>query len=119
MTPNDLEVLIHFYVSPHHHPRRDAPAVKDAIAKWGRLGMIKGTKYEDVYQLTKTGEMLLSKILSVDINQAIAVASTMAIVENAADKLVGTDLGDWLIEGLPVIKRSLLIGKKLNPITGA
>jgi hypothetical protein len=36
LTPNDLEVLIHHYVSPDQHPRRSAPAVSSAIRKFLR-----------------------------------------------------------------------------------
>ena len=31
MTPNDIEVLLHCHVSPESHPRKDAPAVAQAL----------------------------------------------------------------------------------------
>ena len=33
MTPNDLEILIHYYVSPSEHPRAGAPAVDESCTR--------------------------------------------------------------------------------------
>lgn len=40
MTPNEIDVLLHYHTSPEAHPRASAPAVKHAIAtllSWGLL----------------------------------------------------------------------------------
>jgi len=34
MTPNDIDVLLHYYVCTEHHPRADAPWVKDSLRFW-------------------------------------------------------------------------------------
>ena len=40
MTPNQLEVLLHYHVSPTTHPRSGAPAVLEAV-EWGiREGLL-------------------------------------------------------------------------------
>lgn len=49
MTPNDIEFLIHCYVSPRRHDRVEAPAIKEAIEMFLAGGMISslgGKKYE-------------------------------------------------------------------------
>jgi hypothetical protein len=42
ITPNHLDVLLHFYVSAEPHPRAHAPAVQQAIADWCEMGMLDG-----------------------------------------------------------------------------
>jgi hypothetical protein len=39
-TPNNIEVLLHYHVCPHPHPRADAPAVHDAIRMLHKAGAI-------------------------------------------------------------------------------
>lgn len=40
MSPNDIEVLMHCHCSPDPLPRRDAPAVRDAVSRMMRDGII-------------------------------------------------------------------------------
>lgn len=40
ITPNDLDVLIHYYTTPGHHPRLWAPGVWDAVNKFIRDGVL-------------------------------------------------------------------------------
>ena len=40
LTVNDIQVLLHFHVSPEQHPRSFTPAVKDATAMLLKEGMI-------------------------------------------------------------------------------
>lgn len=40
ISPNHLDVPLHFYVSPEAHPRAHAPAVQQAIADWIEMGML-------------------------------------------------------------------------------
>ena len=40
LTVNDIQVLLHFHVSPEQHPRSYAPAVKDATEMLLKEGMI-------------------------------------------------------------------------------
>lgn len=40
MTPNDIDVLLHYYCSPAEHPRYEAPAVQETIAEFLRIGLI-------------------------------------------------------------------------------
>ena len=41
MTPNGIEILIHFHVCPLPHPRLHAPAVVEEIESFLRNGLIK------------------------------------------------------------------------------
>ena len=54
MTPNDIEILIHCYVSPVPHPRIEAPAVIDTLVMLENEGLIENTE-EDVYCTTEKG----------------------------------------------------------------
>lgn len=65
-TANNLEVLIHCYVSPEIHPRFTAPAVQAAIQELKEAGLIyrRGVP-EQVYGTTKKGGFLLDYLLSV------------------------------------------------------
>ena len=40
MTPNDIEVLLHYHTSQTPHPREDAPAVKEATKRFVCMGLI-------------------------------------------------------------------------------
>ena len=40
-TPSDIEVILHFHVSPAPHPRQHAPAVQDAIIYCVDEGLLK------------------------------------------------------------------------------
>jgi hypothetical protein len=39
-TPNEIEIILHYHVSPERHPRHDAPAVYGAREHFLREGMI-------------------------------------------------------------------------------
>lgn len=40
VTPNEIEVMVHYYRTPEPHPRLGAPAVREAIARFIREGML-------------------------------------------------------------------------------
>lgn len=61
MTPNDIEVLIHCYVTPAPHPRRSAPAVHDAIDMLLREGLIYETN-EGCYGTTERGAAHITQL---------------------------------------------------------
>ncbi len=54
MTPSDIEVLIHCYVSPSRHPRYDSPEVKEAYSGFLSNGLITG-KGDGIYYTTDKG----------------------------------------------------------------
>jgi len=62
MTPNDIEVLIHYHCSPTVHPRIEAGAVKNAL-RWLLLsGIIEQepeTSLENRYCTTDKGKALM------------------------------------------------------------
>lgn len=61
MTPNDIEVLIHCYVSTERHLRWHAPAVQESIARFLRDGLI----YETVdgsYRTTESGAEMVKRL---------------------------------------------------------
>lgn len=66
-TANNLEVLIHCYVSPVIHPRFDAPAVQDALRELQQNDLIyrRGTGPSNIFGTTKKGGFLLDYLLSV------------------------------------------------------
>jgi hypothetical protein len=40
LSPNDIDVILHYHTSGEKHPRADAPAVKDATERFFRAGLI-------------------------------------------------------------------------------
>jgi hypothetical protein len=63
MTPNDIEVLIHCYVSPAPHPRADAGAVAESIANF----IVEGLIIEDAdgsYSVTTRGKAHIKQLCS-------------------------------------------------------
>jgi hypothetical protein len=56
-TPNDLDVLLHYYSSPTLHPRAHAPAVREATESWIRLGMLRLMDDSDSYEATDRGRV--------------------------------------------------------------
>ena len=40
MTPNHLDILIHYYTAPGDHPRIDAPAVEQAVEEFVSDGIL-------------------------------------------------------------------------------
>lgn len=64
MTPCDLEVLIHCYVSPIVHPHITAPAVQNAIAQFLDDGIIVPDGSEGGFSPTAKGKAWLKMILA-------------------------------------------------------
>lgn len=58
MTPNDIDVLLHYNSSPAEHPRISAPAVKDAIHRFVRAGVFEA----DTKNLTEKGRVLVEML---------------------------------------------------------
>jgi DNA-binding PadR family transcriptional regulator len=66
MTPNDIEILIHYYVSPNPHPRIDAGAVKQAVQAFVKDGIfIEADGDKSGYSVTDKGKAWLATILNV------------------------------------------------------
>ena len=64
MTPNDIEILIHCYVSPKCHPRYDAPAVKDSIAMLSKMGLIEHTGL-NIFNATARGVAHIQQLCNI------------------------------------------------------
>lgn len=67
MTPLEIEVLLHCYLSPKPHPRADAPAVQATLAKFIDNGLIEvrtAPEY-DYYVTTEKGDKLIYRLCSV------------------------------------------------------
>ena len=75
MTPNHIDILIHYYTTPGDHPRIDAPAVEQTIEEfvsdgilWSSYGSVKlvndkVTNHENKYYITEKGKVWLLMIL--------------------------------------------------------
>lgn len=65
-TPSDIEVLLHYYVSPEPHPRETAPAIVGTIEMYLNTDILEvNTLYDSNYQVTAKGKAWLQMILSV------------------------------------------------------
>jgi len=63
-TPNDIEVMLHYYCSSARHPRYNAPAVMDAINNLVRQGLLMGSQRESGHEATPRGEAWVRVICS-------------------------------------------------------
>lgn len=61
LTPNDLEILIHYYVSPAEHPRFNY--IRPTIDEFVRNGILE--RKDDEYAVTDKGRAWLISILQV------------------------------------------------------
>jgi len=62
-TPNDIEVLLHYYVSPVEHPRCTAPAVMATTSRYITDGILQHS--EGSFVVTEKGAAWLKMILNV------------------------------------------------------
>ena len=60
MTPNDIEILIHCYVSPTEHPRYHAN--HDVFNRLVTEGLIQGNFGNNVYMTTEKGKAHMSQL---------------------------------------------------------
>jgi hypothetical protein len=70
-TPNNIEVLIHCHVTPLPHPRRNAPAVANALRLLRDLGAIEAT--EDGETTTALGRAWVEALCRVQMPRAVFV----------------------------------------------
>ncbi len=73
-TPNDIEVMLHYYTSPVGHPRIHASAVRDAVERFVNAGLLvhkndTPTTVNDLnaYEVTKGGRMYVEALCAVPI----------------------------------------------------
>jgi len=79
MTPLELEVLIHCYVTPELHPRIHAPAVKEAHEFFEEIGLIEQQK--DFYSTTDRGKAYISMLCSLPLPEQKWVNQFGEIIE--------------------------------------
>lgn len=68
MSPNDIDVLLHYHRSPEPHDRLDAPAVQEAIRVFVAAGLLKlgsSSGPTDTYEITEGGMMLVEQLCAV------------------------------------------------------
>ena len=63
MTPNDIDVLLHYHVSPILHPSFNAPAVQEATHQFLLDGILESTG--DSYTTSDRGKAWIEMILRV------------------------------------------------------
>lgn len=65
LTPNDIDVLIHFCVCPAPHERQGAPAVRESIAMFVAAGILEPSESRSGYQGTERGLAHLKQLCSI------------------------------------------------------
>lgn len=63
-TPNDIDVMLHYYCSGAPHPRIHAPAVHDAISRFLAADLLKYVE-KDIYEATEGGKLYVETLCSV------------------------------------------------------
>ncbi len=61
MTPNDIDVLLHYYTTPGPHPRVAAPAVQSSIQMFIEAGLLQLTKPAQL-EVTEGGTLLVKQL---------------------------------------------------------
>jgi len=64
MTPNEIEVLIHCHVSPTDHPRKDAPAVRDALQNFLHCELVENV--DGIYYTTSRGRAHIAQLCNIE-----------------------------------------------------
>ena len=62
MTTNDIEVLIHFHVSPSKHPRAEFAAVRSSISDLQMMDLIEPLEEQGTYTTTGRGKAHIKQI---------------------------------------------------------
>lgn len=71
MSPNDIDVMLHYYGSRSVHPRIDAPAVRDAIDRFLKAGLFTQSDLADVYEVTEGGRMYVDALRAVPLPERL------------------------------------------------
>ena len=64
LTPNDVDVLLHYYTSDVPHKRIDVPAVRESTDSFLRYGVIYKIGASDCYSTTPLGKAYVQAICS-------------------------------------------------------
>lgn len=82
MTPCELQILLHYYVSPELYEYRDAPAVRDFTQSFVFREILRPKG--DVYELTDLGLYWLRSILNTPVPKIV-------YVDPRTHEAIGTD----------------------------
>ena len=83
MSPSDIEILIHYYVSPSVHPRIEAPAVKESVYRFVVNEVLEeefGTGIEH-YNITEKGKALITLLCRTELPTSRWVDSDGKVIE--------------------------------------
>jgi len=82
VTPNHLEVLLHYYTSPSDHPRKFAGAVAQAEQDWIDYGVLgRCPTRQNGYVVTPYGEAWLKAFLRTPPPKQVFVDSHGEVIE--------------------------------------
>ena len=82
MTPNDIDVLLHYYVSQDPHPRLHAPAVREAITRFLKDGILTPAGTGDSeYDTTTRGTALVKVLCSTTLPTQVLVDKNGEIID--------------------------------------
>jgi len=87
MTPNDLDILIHFATTRAPHPRMDSPAAQSSIEQFAAEGVITfdsdriPSNGESSYLITNKGRAWLVRILQTPCPRQVWVDEQDRIIE--------------------------------------
>jgi hypothetical protein len=83
MTPNHIEIFIHYFVSPSDvaHPRRGSPAVFEAIWDLRNAGILDPIDEDlDMYRVTDKGRAWMAMLLGTPMPQLVWVDASGKVV---------------------------------------
>lgn len=65
MTPNDIEIILHYYTTPEPHPRKDFPEVIKSTNNFMNNGLISFSNGMSGYAVTPKGKAYIKLLLSI------------------------------------------------------
>jgi hypothetical protein len=85
MTPNDIEILIHYTVCPSEHLRKTAPAVQESAEKFIELGIFERRDHTEdstsSYIATNKGRALLQILCNTPMPEEAWIDQNQNIIE--------------------------------------
>lgn len=62
LSASDIEVLLHYHMNTHRHPRYNAPAVSEATEMFMRCGMIETSPSDSMFITTQKGAAMVKML---------------------------------------------------------
>lgn len=81
MTPNHIEILLHYHVSPVEHPRASAPAVIQATREMVIDGLLVQSVGFNIFHTTERGAAHVKQICELKLPRPVWIGENGEVIE--------------------------------------